>query len=60
MNLRLQLVRGRETMFEVPLYPTDRVERGKYRCSPLGWTGFILMSFAFKKLMEFLEERKRF
>lgn len=33
----------------------EKVERGKYRCSPSGQTGFILASFAFKRLIETLE-----
>lgn len=33
----------------------EKVERGKYRCSPAGQTGFILASFAFKRLIETLE-----
>ena len=34
----------------------EKVERGKYRCSEFGQRGFILLSFAFKRLVEALEE----
>ena len=38
----------------------EKVERGKYRCSEFGQRGFILLSFAFKRLMEALEEMESF
>jgi len=38
----------------------EKVERGKYRCSEFGQRGFILLSFAFKRLMEALEEIESF
>lgn len=34
----------------------EKVERGKYRCSSSGQSSFILISFAFKRLMETLED----
>jgi predicted transcriptional regulator len=38
----------------------EKVERGKYRCSEFGQIGFILLSFAFERLMEALEEMESF
>jgi predicted transcriptional regulator len=38
----------------------EKVERGKYRCSEFGQRGFMLLSFAFKRLMEALEEMESF
>jgi len=38
----------------------EKVERGKYRCSEFGQRGFILLSFAFKRLVEALEEMESF
>ena len=38
----------------------EKVERGKYRCSEFGQRGFILLSFAFKRLMEALEEMENY
>ena len=38
----------------------EKVERGRYRCSEVGQRGFILLSFAFKRLMEALEEMESF
>jgi len=38
----------------------EKVERGKYRCSEAGQTGFILISFALRHLMEVLEEIETF
>jgi DNA-binding transcriptional ArsR family regulator len=38
----------------------EKVERGKYRCSEAGQTGFILISFALRHLMEVLEEIESF
>ncbi len=38
----------------------EKVERGKYRCSEFGQRGFILLSFAFERLMEALEEMESF
>ena len=34
----------------------EKVERGKYRCSEAGQSGFILMSLVLRRLMEVLEE----
>jgi len=34
----------------------EKVDRGKYRCSDLGQRGFMLMSCAFRRLIEALEE----
>ncbi len=34
----------------------EKVERGKYRCSEVGESGFILMSLVLRRLMEVLEE----
>ena len=34
----------------------EKVERGKYRCSEIGQTGFMMMSLALKQLIETLEE----
>jgi DNA-binding transcriptional ArsR family regulator len=34
----------------------EKVERGKYRCSDFGQRRFILISFAFRRLIEALEE----
>ncbi len=34
----------------------EKVSRGRYRCSEFGETGFILVSFALKRLMEALED----
>ena len=38
----------------------EKIERGKYRCSKIGQRGFILLSFAFRRLMEALEEMENF
>ena len=38
----------------------EKVERGKYRCSEFGRRGFILLSFALKRLVEALEEMESF
>lgn len=38
----------------------EKVERGKYRCSEVGESGFILMSLVLKHLMELLEEAEDF
>jgi len=38
----------------------EKVDRGKYRCSEFGQRGFILLSFAFKRLVEALEEMESF
>jgi Mn-dependent DtxR family transcriptional regulator len=38
----------------------EKIERGKYRCSEFGQIGFILLSFAFERLMEALEEMESF
>ena len=38
----------------------EKVDRGTYRCSEFGETGFILLSFAFRRLMETLEEMESF
>jgi len=38
----------------------EKVERGKYRCSKIGQRGFILLNFAFRRLMEALEEMETF
>lgn len=38
----------------------EKVDRGTYRCSEFGETGFILLSFAFRRLIEALEEMERF
>ena len=37
-----------------------KVDRGTYRCSEFGETGFMLLSFTFRRLMETLEEMERF
>lgn len=37
-----------------------KIERGKYRCSETGETGFMLMGLALKHLMEALEEIENF
>ncbi len=34
----------------------EKVERGKYRCSEVGESGFILMSLVLRRLVEVLEE----
>ncbi|MGD8505534.1 MAG: winged helix-turn-helix domain-containing protein [Candidatus Bathyarchaeota archaeon] len=38
----------------------EKIDRGKYRCSEIGQTGFILMSLAFRHLMEALDEMESF
>jgi DNA-binding transcriptional ArsR family regulator len=38
----------------------EKVGRGRYRCSEFGQSGFILLSFAFKRLVEALEEMESF
>ncbi len=35
-----------------------KVSRGKYKCSELGETSFIMISLAFRKLLQTLEEMK--
>jgi DNA-binding transcriptional ArsR family regulator len=37
-----------------------KVDRGKYRCSDLGQRGFMLMSCAFRRLIEALEEMENY
>ncbi|UCC33225.1 MAG: winged helix-turn-helix transcriptional regulator [Candidatus Bathyarchaeota archaeon] len=34
----------------------EKIERGRYRCSDVGQSGFILMSFVLRHLIEALEE----
>lgn len=34
----------------------EKVERGKYRCSEVGQTGFMLIGFALRRLMEAMNE----
>jgi DNA-binding transcriptional ArsR family regulator len=36
----------------------EKVERGKYRCSEVGESGFILMSLVLRRLVEVLEETR--
>jgi len=38
----------------------EKVDRGKYRCSDLGQRGFMLMSCAFRRLIEALEEMENY
>jgi Mn-dependent DtxR family transcriptional regulator len=38
----------------------EKIDRGKYRCSEVGQTSFIMMSFAFRRLTQALEEMKKF
>ena len=38
----------------------EKIERGKYRCSEVGQSGFILMSLVLRHLMEALEETESF
>jgi len=38
----------------------EKVERGKYRCSEFGQIGFILINFAFRRLIEALEEMENY
>ena len=38
----------------------EKIERGKYRCSEAGQSGFILMSLVLRHLMDALEETNRF
>jgi DNA-binding transcriptional ArsR family regulator len=38
----------------------EKVERGKYRCSEFGQRGFMLFSFAFKRLVEAMEDMDSF
>jgi len=38
----------------------EKVDRGKYRCSDLGERGFMLMSCAFRRLIEALEEMENY
>lgn len=38
----------------------EKVERGKYRCSEVGESGFILMSLVLRHLVELLEEAEDF
>ncbi len=38
----------------------EKVERGRYRCSEVGQSGFILMSLVLRHLMEALEETENF
>ncbi|UCD26217.1 MAG: winged helix-turn-helix transcriptional regulator [Candidatus Bathyarchaeota archaeon] len=38
----------------------EKIERGKYRCSEAGQSGFILMSLVLRHLMEALEETETF
>lgn len=38
----------------------EKVDRGKYRCSDLGQRGFILISCAFRRLIEALEEMENY
>lgn len=38
----------------------EKVDRGKYRCSDFGQRGFMLISFAFRRLMEALEEMESY
>ena len=37
-----------------------KIDRGKYRCSQFGERGFMLLSFAFRRLMEALEDMNSF
>ncbi|NIO37059.1 hypothetical protein GTO27_05080 [Candidatus Bathyarchaeota archaeon] len=38
----------------------EKVDRGRYRCSEVGQTGFILVSLVLRHLMETLEEMEDF
>jgi DNA-binding transcriptional ArsR family regulator len=38
----------------------EKVDRGKYRCSDFGQRGFMLMSCAFRRLIEALEEMENY
>jgi len=38
----------------------EKVDRGKYRCSDLGQRGFMLISCAFRRLIEALEEMENY
>jgi len=38
----------------------EKVARGKYRCSDFGQRGFMLISFAFRRLIEALEEMENY
>jgi len=38
----------------------EKIDRGRYRCSEVGQTSFILMSFAFRHLIQALEEMDKF
>jgi len=38
----------------------EKVERGKYRCSEFGQRGFMLFSFAFKRLAKAMEDMDSF
>lgn len=38
----------------------EKVDRGKYRCSEFGQRGFMLINFAFRHLMEALEEMENY
>lgn len=37
-----------------------KVGRGRYRCSEFGESGFMLIGFAFRRLIDALEEMKKF
>lgn len=38
----------------------EKVDRGRYRCSEFGQTSFILVSFAFRRLIEVMKEMESF